>query len=147
MSDTQTLDGAGIRNGDMIAVHVERVQQQPARRNEPVRGAPQPVDAQIEALRRGVMADPQARAQLARQAPDMAAAINDAARFKELWLQQGDNRRRVEEYNEMHSLDDEVNEENQGKIADLIRRQAIQKDIDEVMEENPERGFRNHSIF
>jgi len=128
----------------MLAVHVERVQQQPVRRTAPPDGSPQSVDAQIEALRRGVMADPQARAQLSRQAPDLAASINDPARFKELWLQQGDNRRRVQEYNEMHSLDDEVNEENQAKIADLIRRQAIQKDIDEVMEENPERGFRDH---
>lgn len=68
----------------------------------------------------------------------MAQAINDPARFKEMWLDQGDNRRRAQEYNEIHSLDDDINEENQAKIADLIRRQAIQRDIDEVMESDPE---------
>lgn len=139
-NDAQTLQGAGVKDQDMILVH-EREPSRPAQSQPASRGESE-ADLRIEALRQQLLGRlrnaPQDRSQLQQQAPELIAALDDSARFREaFWRQQGlsDQRRTAE----LEALNNDMSEEGQAKIYEAIRQERVAREAEKAMEEHPER--------
>ena len=81
------------------------------------------------------------RQQVQRQNPELAAALEDPARFARI-LQDSvdrDQRERLERQREIERLnDDPFNVENQRKIEEMIRQERVMENLQNAMEHNPE---------
>lgn len=102
-------------------------------------------DARIDDLRQQLTArarsDPQTRAELQRQAPELMAALDDPARFRDVfWAQQSAIRQsRDGADSELSALDDNMDEDSQTKIYEAIRQKRVMEEASKAMEEHPER--------
>ncbi len=132
-NNAQTLHDAGIMDHDMLAVHVNH---SISRREMP----PQSVVG-IERLRQRLLNDDSARNELRRQAPHMVDVLNDPIRFRDTWVAtERTQRQHVQrELDDMQSVHDNINEENQARILEHIREEHIEKQIQEVLQNYPER--------
>ena len=139
-NNSQTLQAAGIQDDDMLAV-AARQPQQPQRQPAPASSNQAPSEnQQIEQARQQILGQPQHLERLRNQTPELANAINDPTRFRELFLA---SRRAQEaqlrtEQQRLARLDDDVNEENQEEIYKRIQQQNIEAEYERTMEENPE---------
>lgn len=148
--DSQTLEQADIKDGEMLAVMVRR---EGNSNNRPgnaggassARGggdggqsrrpvAPPEIDTpeRIEALRQEILNNPAQLSGLIQQSPDLAEAIYDKQRFLQAWMQLLNQRDRMqrEREDEMKMLnEDPFNIEAQQKIADMIRREKIEANL------------------
>ncbi|KAK9431854.1 aspartyl protease-domain-containing protein [Lipomyces doorenjongii] len=73
--------------------------------------------------------------------PDLAAAVTDPPRFRELLTQIEESRLHAEEIKrqELKRLnDDPYNEESQRKILELIQQEAVMENLNAALEHNPE---------
>jgi DNA damage-inducible protein 1 len=142
-NDTQTLEDAGIKDGEMLAMMVNR------RNGPPVRPSPNPTSipeeptssAAIERIRNEIVSNPQTLSRLIQQQPDLAAVINEPVQFRNLWQQMLDDRDRMqrERENQLTMLnEDPFNPEAQKKIEDMIRREKIEANLQYAYENNPE---------
>lgn len=148
--DFKTMEELQIGDGEMLAVHVRDMRgstgvpsqparpQQPQQRQpqQPGRGQPDP-----ELLRLQVLGNPAMRQQVERQNPDLAAALEDPARFAQLLRdsQDREQRERLERQREIERLnDDPFNIENQRKIEEMIRQERVMENLQNAMEHNPE---------
>lgn len=142
--ETQTLEAAGIRDGEMLAVLVRQnrqpVQQQPQRMPDSSRvGQPDP-----EGVRQQLLMNPQAQNALRQQNPELAAAINDPNRWREAYQQSAQNAER-ERQNQIALLnEDPFNVEAQRKIEELIRQERVVENLEKAYNESPEGMFRYH---
>ena len=142
-NNTQTLQAAGIQDDDMLAV-AARQPQQAQRQPAPASSNQAPSEnQQIEQARQQILGQPQHLERLRNQTPELANAINDPTRFRELFLA---SRRAQEaqlrtEQQRLARLDDDVNEENQEEIYKRIQQQNIEAEYERTMEENPECMF------
>ena len=143
-SDTQTLEQAGIKDGEMLALMVNRRSAQGAQlrqmqeRRQVDRS--EPGAAQIEATRNRILQDPAAMTQLIHQQPDLARVINDPERFKEAWMAARaaqDNAQRVHENNLALLNQDPFNADAQRQIEEMIRRERIEQNRQYAYENNP----------
>jgi DNA damage-inducible protein 1 len=139
--DTETLRAAGIQDDDMLAV-TARQPQQPQRTSRSGGTAPAAAseNAQIEAARQQILSQPQAVEQLRQQQPELINALNDPARFREVFMasRRAQDAQVRQEQQRLARLDDDVNEENQEEIYKRIQQQNIELEYERVMEENPE---------
>jgi DNA damage-inducible protein 1 len=145
-SDAQTLEQAGIKDGEMVAMMVNRrsgqqqIQQRRTRNgvsSDPESLTPQ----QIEQIRTQILSNPQQMSGLTMQQPELAAAIHDSGRFRDLWMSMLDDRDRQqrERENQMALLnEDPFNPEAQKKIEEMIRREKIEANRQYAYENNPE---------
>jgi DNA damage-inducible protein 1 len=149
--DTQTLEDAGIKDGEMLAMMVNRRNTE----RPPVsqRGNARPQDdrspAAIEAIRNDIVSSPQNLSRLIQQQPDLAAVINEPTQFRSLWTRMLDERDRMQREQEesLNRLnDDPFNPEAQKKIEDMIRREKIEANLQYAYENNPE-GELQHHLF
>lgn len=149
--DSRTMEQLQIGDGEMLAVHVRDmrgstgVPAQPARPQQPQAqpgqqagrgGAPDP-----EMIRLQVLGNPIMRQQLQNQNPDLAAAVEDPARFAQALRnsQDREQRERLERQREIERLnDDPFNIENQRKIEEMIRQERVMENLQNAMEHNPE---------
>lgn len=142
-SDAQTLEDAGVKDGEMMAMLVNRSsasntaqarQQRNRRRGEPDAG-------EIETTRLRILGHPQSQATLIDQKPDLAAALHDPVRFREAWLQlirEEDDRER-ERQNQIALLnEDPFNVDAQRRIEEMIRQDRVQENLQLAYENNPE---------
>jgi DNA damage-inducible protein 1 len=136
--DNQTLEAAGIKDGEMLAMMVNR-------RSQPQVSRPPPRDdrspAAIEAIRNEIASNPQNVSRLIQQQPDLAAVVNDPVQFRSLWLRMLDERDRMQREQEQSLTrlnDDPFNPEAQKKIEDMIRREKIEANLQYAYENNPE---------
>ena len=151
--DSKTMEELQIVDGEMLAVHVRDmrgstgVPAQPARPQQPQqrqaqqgqqlgRGQPDP-----ELIRLQVLGNPATRQQVERQNPELAAALDNPARFAQNLRDSYDReqRERLERQREIERLnDDPFNIENQRKIEEMIRQERVMENLQNAMEHNPE---------
>ncbi|KAI8938532.1 DNA damage-inducible protein 1 [Plenodomus lindquistii] len=144
-NETQTLEDAGIRDGEMLAVMIRR--NPPAPRT----GGPRmPAQPDPEGVRQHLLMNPAAQNDVRTRDPELGAAIHDPARWRELFAmrqrQQEDAER--ERQNQIALLnEDPFNVEAQRKIEDLIRQDRVVENLQKAYDENPEVFVRVHMLY
>ena len=135
--DTQTLEDAGIKDGEMLAV-VMRAAPRPNRNmHQPGR----PAQPDPEGVRQLVLNDPQQMNKLRQADPELAAAVNDPTTWRNTYAQR---QRQAEEsererQNQIALLnEDPFNVEAQRKIEDIIRQDRVVENLQKAYDENPE---------
>jgi len=153
--DSKTLEEAGIKDGDMLAMLMRQpdqantqqgnmgAQRRQQQRRQPAGGAAgaQSGTHQIETTRLNILGSPSAMAQVREQRPALAEAINDSNRFREVWMEmtREDEGRERERQEQMQLLnDDPFNVDAQRKIEEMIRQQSVQENLQFAYEHNPE---------
>ncbi|KAK5119564.1 hypothetical protein LTR85_007392 [Meristemomyces frigidus] len=144
--DEKTLEEAGIKDGDMLAMLMRQPDQQnnmgTQRRQQPAQRRSQGQGAhEIETTRLSILGNPGAMAQVRSQRPALAEAINDSARFREVWqeMMREDEDRERERQEQMRLLnEDPFNVDAQRKIEEMIRQEAVQDNLQFAYEHNPE---------
>ncbi|KAI5366238.1 Putative Ubiquitin-like domain, UBA-like superfamily, Ubiquitin-associated domain-containing protein [Septoria linicola] len=145
--DSKSLDDAGVKDGDLIAMLMSRPQQNnnmgaQRRPQQGARGRGPPNNTEeIESTRLNILSNPAAMAQIREQRPALAASINDANRFREVWLEmiREDSDRDRERQEQMRLLnEDPFNIEAQQKIEEMIRQESVQENLQFAYEHNPE---------
>lgn len=147
--DNKTMEQLQIVDGEMLAVHVRDAQgntgvpgqtqrQQPQQRpaQQAARGQQDP-----EVIRLQVLGNPAMRAQVQSQNPELAAALEDPARFAQILQHSYDreHRERMERQREIERLnDDPFNIDNQKRIEEMIRQERVMENLQSAMEHNPE---------
>lgn len=149
--DAQTMEQLQVGDGEMLAVHIRPTRSTTAsapQAQEPQQPQPQQQAGNrraggqdSETVRLQIMANPTLRQQLARQYPELAAAVDDAARFSQIFQesQDRDQRERLERQREVERLnEDPYNAESQAEIAEKIRMDNVMANLQNALEHNPE---------
>jgi DNA damage-inducible protein 1 len=143
--DSLTLEAVGIKDGELLAMMVNNrgsQQSTQARRTRPgVSNNPEPQDSnRIEHIRGQILANPDQRAALASQNPELAAVIDNPERFRATWmamLEERDQAQRERE-NQIRLLnEDPFNADAQKRIEEIIRQEKIQENLQYAYENNP----------
>jgi DNA damage-inducible protein 1 len=149
---TQTLDEAGIKDGEMLAVLIRRrADSQP--NASASASAATPTAQRVpdpEAVRQHVLANPQAQDDLRRQKPELFALLNDSSRWRQAFEmgrrqeQEADRERRqqIALLNE-----DPFNIEAQKKIEEIIRQDRVIENLQHAYEHNPEGTYLYHPPY
>lgn len=146
-SETQTLEEAGIRDGEMLAVVIR--QARPARNpqqtgtNTSTGGRPQRPSQgpDPEALRQQLLSDPRQLANIRSQDPELAAAVNDPNTWSQTFgmRQRQQQEAERERRNQIELLNqDPFNIDAQRKIEELIRQDRVVENLEKAYNENPE---------
>ena len=99
-------------------------------------GGPDP-----EMVRLQILGDPQARAQVQGQNPDLAAALEQPERFRQLFqnMRQQEVEADRQRQRQIAMLnDDPFNPESQAQIEELIRQEAVRENLQNALEHHPE---------
>ena len=151
--DSKTLEEAGIKDGDMLAMLMRQSQQQQQQdTNSMGQGRRQPQNPQrrpgpgqnpqeIEMTRLSILGNPAAMADVREQRPALAEAIDDSNRFQEVWMEmiKEDEAREQERLEQMRLLnEDPFNVDAQRKIEEMIRQQSVLENLQFAYEHNPE---------
>jgi DNA damage-inducible protein 1 len=136
-----------IGDGEMLALHVRDMARVAAPQSQPTRqqantqqrggqGYPDP-----ETLRLRLLGDPAARQQAANQQPELAAAVESPERFAQLVRQMQDTEREDQARRRQQIADlnaDPFDIEAQTRIAEMIREERVQENLQNAIEHNPE---------
>lgn len=148
--DSQTLEDAGIKDGEMLAMLVNRAgpsvqQQRPRQQQQQMAGGSRrrgaPSNDEIETTRLHILGDRNSLAQLRDQKPELANVVNDPVRFREAWMALYlENEERERERQRQIALlnEDPFNEEAQRKIEEMIRQERVIENLQHAYENNPE---------
>lgn len=147
--DEKTLEQVGIKDGEMLAVLISPentgAQRQAPRQGQRTNNSSRPADYaspdQIENTRQSFLTNPQALAEVRSQRPELAEAVNDQARFRQLFeAMLGEvNERERERQNQLRLLnEDPFNVEAQRKIEEMIRQDRVMENLQHAYEHNPE---------
>ncbi|KAI4921924.1 DNA damage-inducible protein 1 [Alternaria incomplexa] len=144
--DTQTLEDAGIRDGEMLAV----VMRAAPRPNRNLQQPGRPAQPDPEGVRQLVLNDPQQMNKLRQGDPELAAAVNDPTRWRDTYAmrqRQAEESER-ERQNQIALLnEDPFNVEAQRKIEDIIRQDRVVENLQKAYDENPEVFTRVHMLY
>lgn len=145
IGETTTLAQLGINDGEMLALVTSEQEQPQGQPQETASSARGPADMgapdEIESIRRRLLQVPHDLATIRRSRPDLAAAVNDPARFRRLYeelLRQQKEEVRERERQIVELNKDPFNMEAQQKIAELIRQDRVTENLQHAMEHNPE---------
>ena len=97
--------------------------------------------AQIEEIRQSALRNPAALESIRQQHPDLAAAINDPERFKDIFeglLRAEFDRDRERAYQQRLLNEDPFNVEAQRKIEEMIRQDRVMENAQHAYEHTPE---------
>lgn len=156
-NDAATLEQCQVKDNDMLGMLVRnsggqaggaRVSRQEQARGSPqagsnqgrqtTSGGPGP-DAEMTRLR--ALAEPDFLKVIRSFNPDLADAVNDRDRFRQVYdaLMQETRERQAEEHRQIALLnEDPFNVEAQAKIEELIRQQRVQENLQHAMDYTPE---------
>lgn len=158
MNDAQTIQAAGIVDNDMLAAEIRAPQQQRQQQadrtaqgsrllSQPRQPSQEDLNASIETMRQGLIADGAFQHDAnVRGAPELANSVNDPVRFRNAFLEF--QRAQVErQAQRIASLNGDLTEENQAEIEEAIRRENIEVERLETIEENPECELHNGMFY
>lgn len=150
--DAKTLEQCQIQGGNMLGMLVLDPQSRGSRapRPNPARGGSQPHGGQLarggqesdpEMFRLGVLGQPQILARIRATNPDLADAVSDPIRFREvfqnMYVQQAEAG--SVQQRELALLNaDPFNPETQAKIEEEIRQQRVMENLQDAMDYTPE---------
>jgi DNA damage-inducible protein 1 len=154
--NSKTLTELQIGDGEMLALHVRELRgttgipaesaNAPAQQGASRGGARAPAPQQDpELVRLQILGNPSLRAELTRQRPELAAAVDDPRQFGQIWAQSYDRERRerAARHQQIQMLNsDPFNPEAQAKIEEMIRQERVMENLQNAMEHNPEGRFR-----
>ncbi|KAF7559657.1 hypothetical protein G7046_g4491 [Stylonectria norvegica] len=151
--DGKTMQDLQIADGEMLAVHVRDMRgstgvPDQAPRPQARRRTDNAQDPEV--IRLQVLGDPALRQQLQRQHPELASAVDDAARFAQIFhnSQNREQQERAERQREIERLnEDPFNIENQRRIEEMIRQERVMENLQNAMEHNPEVFGRVHMLY
>ncbi|CAI6337230.1 unnamed protein product [Periconia digitata] len=152
-TQSQTLEEAGIQDGEMLALLVrrrgnppQRQQQQPQPPQQPSRqGAADP-----EAVRQHVLRTPNAAEEIRTRRPALHAALDDPERWREEYsrmLRENDNNERERQLQIQRLNEDPFDIEAQRKIEEIIRQDRVIDNLQEALDNNPEVFGRVHMLY
>ncbi len=110
--------------------------QQASRQQHGQRGQPDP-----ETLRLQVLGNPDARRELENRNPELAAAVDSAERFAQVFSELGDQERAEQARRRQVIADlnaDPFDVDAQMRIAEMIREERVQENLQNAIEHNPE---------
>ncbi|TVY22444.1 DNA damage-inducible protein [Lachnellula hyalina] len=155
--DTKTMDQLQIGDGEMLALHVRDMARAAPRASQPARqqAAPQPRGGQggspdPETIRLQLLGNPEMRAQAVSQKPELAAVIDSPERFAQLFRTWQDTERDEQARRRQHIADlnaDPFDIEAQTRIAEMIREERVQENLQNAIEHNPEVFGRVHMLY
>jgi DNA damage-inducible protein 1 len=148
--EARTMEQLQINDGDMLALHIRHTvgrpglsadprAQQPSRRQAAGRRPRSEPDPEL--IRLQLLGDPRTRQEALRGRPELAAAIDSPERFAQLYRQMIDQERQeqLERSQRIAKLNaDPFDVEAQTKIAEMIREEAVQENLQNAIEHNPE---------
>jgi len=144
--DTQTLEDAGIRDGEMLAVLIRQARPPPQnpRANNPAR-EPDP-----EGVRQQLLMNPAAQNDVRQRDPELAAAVHDPDRWRQVYTmrqRQAQDAER-ERQNQIALLnEDPFNVEAQRRIEEIIRQDRVVENLQKAYDENPEVFVHVHMLY
>lgn len=162
--ETKTMEQLQVPDGGMLAVHVRhlrsdaRVADPPTSTSMASQAQPTPQRSRLqtgggtdsELIRLQILGNPHLREQLQRQHPELAAAVDEPARFSQI-LQSSQDRERSEREERQREIErlnqDPFNVENQRRIEDMIRQERVMENLQSAMEHNPEVFGRVHLLY
>ncbi|KAI9662840.1 MAG: DNA damage-inducible protein 1 [Bathelium mastoideum] len=155
--DDKTLDDIGIKNGEMLAVLINK---DPARspagatqnqrtlhqggQSQQMNGAGGrrlPTAGEVETIRMRLLNDPEGQGRVREHNPDLISALYDQNRFREMYfrvVRQEEDRAREREEQVRLLNEDPFNVEAQRKIEEMIRRDNVVENLQHAIENNPE---------
>lgn len=148
--EVQTLEEAGVKDGEMLAVLIRRrgngaqgqaggpVSARPGAgaADNRRRGAPDP-----ESVRLHILSDPASQEQLRQRRPELLAVVQDPARWREEYnrMQRQEDDAERERQSQIALLNqDPFNIEAQKKIEEIIRQDRVIENLQHAYEHNPE---------
>ncbi|OAF61564.1 DNA damage-inducible protein 1 [Pseudogymnoascus destructans] len=154
--DNKTLEQLQVVDGDMLALHVRDIigntgvpqpgqAQQPARRPAASQNEQDP-----EVIRLQLLGNPRMRQEVQRAQPELAAAVENPQRFAQLFRQMQDQERRERMMRQQHLADlnaDPFDIDAQTRIAEMIREERVQENLQNAIEHNPEVFGRVHMLY
>jgi DNA damage-inducible protein 1 len=146
-SEVQTLEQAGVKDGEMLAVLIRQGQPQrqnpPANRNPGMGNTPsrRPHKTDPEMVRLHTLNNPAAQASLRDSSPTLFAALQDPARWREEFekMQQQQDEAALEHQRQIAILnEDPFNVDAQRKIEEIIRQDRVQDNLQHAIDNTPE---------
>jgi DNA damage-inducible protein 1 len=142
------MEALHIGDGEMLALHVRastRPAQQPraAQPAPPRRGAAQQ-QPDPETLRLQLLGNPELREQAVRRQPELADVIDSPERFAALLRRMQDAEREEQSRRRQQIADlnaDPFDIDAQMRIAEMIREERVQENLQNAIEHNPEGGL------
>lgn len=151
--ESQTLDQYQVKQDDMLGMLVRNAQTQDSQAQRRQASAPRqtgqgsrPPTAGIdpEEVRLRALGDAETLARLRSQAPQLADAVSDPARFRQGWEvmeRQAEEREAAKQREYALLNEDPFNVEAQAKIEEMIRQQQVEENLQNALDYNPEGGF------
>ena len=155
--DNKTLGEVGIKDGEMLAVLINRgtTRSPPGATQNPntarqggqnpqangTSGRRIPTADEVETLRLRLLNDPDGQARVREQNPDLSTALYDRDRFRDMFLQmvrQEDDRGRERAEQIRRLNEDPFDIEAQRKIEEMIRQDNVVENLQHAIENNPE---------
>ncbi|KFY29969.1 hypothetical protein V494_08351 [Pseudogymnoascus sp. VKM F-4513 (FW-928)] len=144
--ENKALEQLGVVDGDMLALHIRDVvgntgvpQGGPAA--QPARRPASRDEQDPEVIRLQLLGNPRMRQEVQRAQPELAAAVENPQRFAELFRQMQDQERTERMRRQQHIADlnaDPFDIDAQTRIAEMIREERVQENLQNAIEHNPE---------
>lgn len=137
-----------IGDGEMLALHVRdtsrpaaapQAQARPQASSQARGGVPDP-----ETIRLQLLGNPELRAQAISQRPELAGVIENPERFAQALQRMQDQEREEQNRRRQHIADlnaDPFDIDAQMRIAEMIREERVQENLQNAIEHNPEGQF------
>jgi DNA damage-inducible protein 1 len=150
--DSKTMEQLQIGDGEMLALHVRDMVGStglPAGQ-QPPRARPQPAqqprggaggDPDPETIRLQILGNPAMREQAVRARPDIAGVLDNPERFAAVYRQMQDEERAEQARRRQQIADlnaDPFDIDAQMRIAEMIREERVQENLQNAIEHNPE---------
>lgn len=148
---SKTMEELGIGDGEMLALHIRDMRGSTGVPDTGRRGQLRRrhgVEQDPEFIRLQILGNPAMRAEIARQQPDVAAALEDPARFAEMINQSAERERRerMERQMQIERLNaDPFDVDAQARIEEMIRQERVMENLQNAMEHNPEGSYASQN--